>query len=415
MPDPGEADDVLRALRLGWAVAEVRGRNQPFPIVIPAVGNVDNPSSPAMDLLLSPRPTWDEREDQARVILGKMAHDLEVDDSKMSPEDAETYVETIQRLAQQLDGKRLKPYDSACLSTWEDLAKTLRAFDVSTQSRLAPAPPEVSEAYQLGRGLAELRWSLCSDMDKSNDGSWETVFSSERCDHVADMLGRLSNNLKYPLTAPVVAGSITAWRLAATTRLVCPPISSGPAARGDVHASERVVHAVHAIEEQGRRWYDLVIAGRDPTTLVSPHALLKDWRLSFRAAGQFVWQLVGIAAGVVVLAAAGVLLSLGKSSPTVRTLLAIIGVFGVTASGLAATIKNRTQALVTRFRSDISTDLAVVEITILPAFPDRVDKNASVTLNGNVIKIRTRRQFVRDAAKFRPVNRSLLNTQTARS
>jgi hypothetical protein len=415
MPDSVDADDVLRALRLGWAVAEVRGRNQPFPIVIQAVGDIDNASSSAKDLLLSPRPTWDERANQARVILGKMAHDLGVDDSKMSSDDTETYVETIQRLAQQLDGKRLKPYDKAGLDIWEDLAKYLRGFDISTQSSLAPAPPEVSEAYQLGRGLAELRWSLCSDMGKSNDGSWETVFSSERCDHVADMLGRLSSNLKYPLTAPVVAGSITAWRLAATTPLVCPPISTGPASSDDVHISRRAENAVHAIDEQARRWYDLVIAGRDPTTLVSPHALLKDWRLSFRAAGQFVWQLVGVAVGVIVLATAGVLLSLGKTSPAVRSLLAIIGVFGVTASGLAATIKNRTQLLITRFRSDISTDLAVVEITILPAFPDHVDKKASVALNGNVIKIRTTHQFVRDAAKFRPVNRSLLNTQTARS
>ena len=123
-----------------------------------------------------------------------------------------------------------------------------------------------------------------------------------------------------------------------------------------------------ALYEQVRRWYQLVILGQDPTTLIRPYAKLTGLRGIGRAARLFWPQLtLFVIAGSLVV---GFFTVSGGSGPTwVSSLLATSG-FGIfVAAGLLARGQSAAQKLVTRLRQDAYTDLVAVSLTVVPERP----------------------------------------------
>ena len=83
-------------------------------------------------------------------------------------------------------------------------------------------------------------------------------------------------------TAPAIAGSLEVWKAVVST-----PAWLGHADRADV-----------ALYSQIRRWYELIILGQDPTTLIGPAAVMRNYRTRARAFRLFWPELVATVFGL---------------------------------------------------------------------------------------------------------------------
>lgn len=148
---------------------------------------------------------------------------------------------------------------------WESLANLLWKFDAHIQDELTAQSVTEAGAYQLGRGLAEVYWALDP---RKVDGStgWECLLGNDRCNELSRLVGRLETYLPE-YTASAVAGSIEVWR----------KVAPNPAWRGTIGQASKELYL------QIRRWYELVIVGQDPTTLVKPGQVMRNFRTIGRA------------------------------------------------------------------------------------------------------------------------------------
>ncbi len=117
-----------------------------------------------------------------------------------------------------------------------------------------------------------------------------------------------------------------------------------------------------------RRWYQLVILGQDPTTLIRPYAKLTGLRGIGRAARLF-WPQLVLFVTAFGLATAYFIVVGGSAPDWVSSLLATSG-FGVfVAAGVLARGQSAAQRLLTRLRQDAYTDLVAVSLTAVPERP----------------------------------------------
>ena len=114
-------------------------------------------------------------------------------------------------------------------------------------------------------------------------------------------------------------------------------------------------------------------------------------------------QLLTALVSIGLLVGAGVVLSMGKGNAAVTSLVTFIGIFGLSTAALQTLIKNRTQALITRFHNNAYTDLVAVELTFIPPLPN------NKTVDG--APQRTAEQFVRDTARQRQLSAAVSPTR----
>jgi hypothetical protein len=220
---------------------------------------------------------------------------------------------------------------------WEDLVELVWRFDAHIQDRLTAASETQANGYQLGRGLAETYWALDPGQVGGSAG-WGFLLGDERCAELSRLAGRLAAYMgEY--TAPAIAGSVEVWKDVAAT----------PAWRGDGQEADQ------ALYRQIRRWYELIILGQDPTTLIKPYALMKNYRTACRALRLFWPQLVATIFGLGFLVTLLVLLSHGSAVAWEKTLSGILAAAGLSLAGITGTLKNSAQALLKRLRQDAYT------------------------------------------------------------
>ena len=131
--------------------------------------------------------------------------------------------------------------------------------------------------------------------------------------------------------------------------------------------------AEQALYSQVRRWYELIILGQDPTTLIRPAAGLKNFKTLQRALRLFGPELAATAVGLGFLVALLFLINVGGAADWVKTLSGILAAVGLSLAGLAATIKNSAQALLKRLRQDTYTDLVAIAVQTAPPPPGKSD------------------------------------------
>jgi hypothetical protein len=440
---PKDAGEVLSALRLGWAVAEMRGRNRPggpTGDIAPMPDRVDHP----LPLRIERGPTELRLETQA--VVAALALELHVDASDDRPSIGKTLDEfaklldhtraptattalgralalleandvvqalsvlrvgqTEQRAvvkgrmealeAARLAGQAELRIDKGCLAgearglaaldevivtlkergstvgieaiqqrqhaiatdaakLWTNLAELIWEFDAHVQDALTAASETEAIAYQLGRGLAETYWALDPE---AADGtrSWSFLLGHERCSELGRLIGRLSAYLDE-YTGPAIVGSVEVWKDVVRT----------PAWLGN--RSDTAT----ALYKQIRRWFELLVLRQDPTTLVPPAAVTKDYRALRRALRPFLPQFIGVAIGVGFLIALLILVSLGTGTAWLKTVSGIIGVGGISLAGLTAAFKNSAQAMLKRWRQDSYTDLVATAVLTAPPAPKKSD------------------------------------------
>ena len=370
--------DAVRALRLGWMVAEVRGRLRPD---APTVGS-KAPEQAGSSLLLAAADerTPAERQIEAAKILAAMAHDIHVDlpikrltnQSAEFPGEIQGASDALKYLVCGLITARNPRFkisetlqvplpvqdDSTAQDWWDRFATFIWAWDQVIQDELAAGEFGTASAYQLGRGLAETYWALDPGRipPAADPDSWGFLLGENRVHAYALLLQRLRPVIGT-LTAVGIAASVTAWG----------KVALNPHGYKDPEI---------ALSEQTLVWRDLLLTGRDPTTLVDSQVLAKAARRIRPLLKAFSWEL---ALGVIAAVVLG--LSAFHHSQLTGTVGAVLGVFGLTTSALAARTKAMLQTVGTRVREEIYEDVVVVAIQNLPKPLDGSGVNIKVLLN----------------------------------
>lgn len=245
---------------------------------------------------------------------------------------------------------------AAANEPWEDLAELLWKFDAHTQDRLSATSETQACGYQLGRGLAETYWALDPDHAVADSQGWDFLLGQERCAELSRLAGRLgAYTTEY--TAPAITGSIEIWRY----------LVGQLAWRGDGQVAN------DALYQQIRRWYELLVLGQDPTTLIKPNGLISSYRTFGRAIRLFWPQLVATFIGLGFLVTLLVLLGVGGGSAWEKTLSGILAATGLSLAGLTGTLKNSAQAMLKRLRQDSYTDLVAIAVQTAPPPPRKSD------------------------------------------
>lgn len=251
--------------------------------------------------------------------------------------------------------QRQQELAAAAQGPWSELAELIWQFDAHVQDRLAAVSESQAIGYQLGRGLADTYWAL-DPGQPSGSTSWGFLLGERRCDELSRLTGRLASYMgEY--TAPAIAGSLEIWKDVART----------PSWLGDPQRAEQALYS------QIRRWFELVILGQDPTTLIRPAAGLKNFKTLQRALRLFGPELAATVVGLGFLIALLFLVNVEGAAAWVKTLSGILAVVGLSLAGLAATIKNSAQALLRRLRQDTYTDLVAVAVQTAPPPPGKSD------------------------------------------
>ena len=242
---------------------------------------------------------------------------------------------------------------------WLPVAELIHDWDGAIQDQLTARADILACGYLLGRGLAEIYWALgpadeqlCADGKSPSAGSWAFLLHEGRRHELSRMVGRIAPYLD-PLTPVAVSGSLEAWGYVAAEPKWC--------GRKD---------APTELYEQLRRWYQLLILGQDPTTLVKPAMILRGKRTTLRIFRAFWPQLIVGALSLGVVTAFVLLLSTDNGSPLVKSLLALGGAIGLSASTLTAKAKSASQSLITRLRQNAYSDLVAIAVTNVPRYPD---------------------------------------------
>jgi hypothetical protein len=128
-----------------------------------------------------------------------------------------------------------------------------------------------------------------------------------------------------------------------------------------------------ALYHQIRRWYELIVLGQDPTTLIEPGGLMSGFKTVTRAAKLFWPELVATIVGLAFLVTLLLLVSAGTGTAWEKTVSGILAAAGLSLAGLTGTLKNSAQAMLKRLRQDSYTDLVAIAVQTAPPPPRQSD------------------------------------------
>jgi hypothetical protein len=337
---PTDADRVLAALRLGWAVSELRGRLRPGEklIEIKSLEGVRTHTLP-----LGGERTPVEQLVEAEAVVCSLAGRLEVDRNVNEFRDADGSIsqaasERLVELSKGLSSGRVD---------WDEMGAFLYQWDAKIQDELAGDAFNVAGAYQLGRGLGEIAWLDPTQALADESTSWAFVLSERR----ASTLQRLSKRLAeyfQPLTAAGVARGLGLW---------AETVKPGEL-RDDAACRKRLI-------DQTKRWRDLLLTGLDPATLLPPSKFLARARQIRHVLRSFWLELTIAAVGALLTALAAALLA-STSNHSLGAFLGVLGLSGITTSGIVAKARTQALALLGKLREALDADLIVDAAVVHP-------------------------------------------------
>lgn len=407
---PPDAADVHAALRLGWLMAEVRGRARPGG---PGTEFTTDMARGHWALPLGSERSAAEREVESQHALAAVAMRLKLDwpapsQAESGTTDAENIPgapanspdaeEAAQSTAQDEPGRReprrasalLRPQpvspppptfsselgrlgkliaeqrksgDPAAEETWRQLAHLLYRWDARVQDELLSSSGKAN-AYELGRAVAEMYWALdlgATDRIQHGQGtqlnpvSWAFLFGDGRRGDISRLLGRLAPYFA-PLTPAAVAGSVEVWGQVADTK--------------EWRSADNVRKI---LLEQTSNWYSLLVADLDPETMLKPYAGLRSWRIFKKAFRTFGLEMVTGTLGIVLIVTLVLLIAYAPHQPVLKAVVAVLSVLGVTGAGLQTRLKATTQSMIARLSVDLSTELVAEQITVTPPAPRSVN------------------------------------------
>lgn len=384
-------DDAAQALRMGWTLAEVRGRLNPGCTYAPVAG-VEAAPALALETAQERNPVEGQVEatkilsalgglDLLKIDIATLSRDGDWDAQMPSgrptlktPDMLRFLVyriictrahekdppdHTFDDLNATMRTKRIEPTDddTTSMELWDRLQWFLWAWDEALQDQLAAGNFGTASSYELGRGLSECYWgAMSATSSRALKEHWRFVLGENRVSALNDLCSRLAPVFNS-YSAPAVRKSLGSWKDIAA-------LSTWGIVQADVAKSEDECRTYRgAMQQQARIWRDLLVTGRDPLTLVAPsrmEAVARDPRPIFKA---FRWEL-GAAATLVV----GLILTLIFASNWARTALAVLAAAGITASAVLSWIKSQAQSVATRVGTAVNQSVV----------NDAVDKGAKL-------------------------------------
>jgi hypothetical protein len=358
-PAPGSVTESTAniALRLGWMVAEFAGRLRPD---APPYG-ADKSRNGGWTLPLG---AADERSatelqiESAKVlaaVAGKAGVDITIDDltdqrsvdypNTSPPAVSRAICYLVMRLLYARDQKDdlhatlgLPEFTTDELNqppnpdvVWKKIQDLLWVWDEAIQDKLGAEDFGTSSAYQLGRGLAETYWALDPDAQDGDPRSWGYLLGENRVTALTILCRRLSSSIGK-ITAPAVEASLAVWQEVA-------------AAPGDY------IEPRAKLGDQLLVWRDLLLAQRDPISIVPKDQLEKDARSVLPLLNAFKGELaVGAGAAAALGVSTYYLPHIGGS------IGAVLSAFGITAAAIGSRAKATMQSVGDRVRDTLSQD-----------------------------------------------------------
>jgi hypothetical protein len=377
--EPDRAKDLMR---LGWAIAELRGRlgfgsRDPGRLIQAEPVRTDHA------LPLGEERTPDELLTEVKGVVAALATRTALTFKGDDMKDAEGNLPTkgsctgAQRVIELADAVPEDLGAATRTATWDAFTEALYQWDASIQNQLASATFGESSAYQLGRGLAESSWMLDPATDPNSISGWEHLFSAERCVALTRLLERLDPALPN-LSVQATKGSLAAWR----------NLARDPAWRS-------LPLSPAYLRQQILIWRDLLVVGTDPQSLDKPSMLQRISTIV--PVLKALWlQLVLIVCFTVALAlGAWLLTKYGHSGPS-GEIVSGIGILGITTTSLSAKAKATGNSLVARLNTAVDADLVVAAATVVPPKPKdaKVSGPGMLSMPGSVAEPVTMLQVV---------------------
>jgi hypothetical protein len=343
-PHPQDYEVVRASFRLGWALAELRGRYRP-------------------DLR-----SGESSVEQAPIA--RTGHALPLGNERTANEQRIELIRALEGLSEQLDvefktaaGKtkmdlldetlRLLDHKQSDEGAWNTLSNKLYRWDAAIQDRLALLPAQ-SAAYQLGRGLAETFWALDTRITEATDPrSWELLLGGTRRVTLKRLAARLVDYID-PLTLPAVTSSLDAW--------------GDVAADGTWRSQD---DARSSLEEQTLLWRDLIRGERSPRDLIAGTNALRQATLIPRLWPVLWQQLLTGAVALVLLVGGAIALASGAKNGGLATAVTILGGLGLTSAGLYARAKSSATSLLSSIRDATERTRIGTAATTTPPRPRR--------------------------------------------
>ncbi|HLM85225.1 MAG TPA: hypothetical protein VK272_03450 [Solirubrobacteraceae bacterium] len=332
---PADLEQMRAAFRLGWAVAELRGRYRPDLFLHP---EPDAPKAFKRNAQERPLPLAGERKSrEIRIEIYEAAVGLSgALDLNLQTRRAGGSVSTLELVKDATLHIENAKNAAERRSVWPSVAQRFYDWDAQLQDTLVVDATRAA-AYQLGRALGETHWALEPARGEREMGSWVFLFGAEREAVVKRLLERLSPYLG-PLVVAGVKHSHKAW---------C-KLALAPQRRNADGVRLRLY-------EQGVLWRDLIRGERQPLELPRP-VVTDPWRevAGYRKA---VKALKGplIVGGffAALLIVGGALLASGAKDPWLTTAVSILGGLGVTSAGLYARAKAQLTSLLSTLRLEL--------------------------------------------------------------
>lgn len=243
------------------------------------------------------------------------------------------------------------PVDQVAL--WDDFARFIFAWDARIQDALAAASFNQSSAYQLGRGLAEISWELDPAVADADDPhGWLFLLGGSRRKQLSRLMEGLSSYFG-PITVAAVKDSLQAWGT----------VAQEPGITGRTDAEGKLI-------EQSHVWRNLLIGGMSAQTLIPAHPRgeqIRGLELVLRA----FWPQVLIGTiGIVVLAVGAYFLATADfTTKEIGAALGVLGSFGITSAAVIAKSKESVSQVFSRMRTVYYTDLVSAGASRVPIAP----------------------------------------------
>jgi hypothetical protein len=343
---PSDLANVRYAFRLGWAIAELRGRYQTdrYDKRDPGTGKAFKRGG--FQLPLSSERSPAEIRKELLETVDELSKELALD---KSAEVAKAWT-TLKAMLEHMED----PNEDR-LALWPTATKCFFLWDAHIQDALVLEATHAA-GYQLGRGLAETYWALEPDRADDEMGSWTFVLGERR----RQILQRLAARLSAYLSPPVVAAiekPLTDWSMLAAD----PNRRSQEGVDVDLY-------------RQGLMWRDLVRGERRPQDLalnedVEAPTTADVWKVLhlYRYAVKSLW--IPLTAGLVSIAAltaGAAVLASGSGSSTWSTAISVLGALGVTSAALYAHAKTDVTSLLGNLKKRIEIERVRLAADLCP-------------------------------------------------
>lgn len=357
MTETSTSQRLSTLIQFGWAVAELRGRYRQQLIALPCP-SVPRPTRTEHTLPLNMERSSGELIHQVEYEVSQLADTLSVNINRMelpyqsqaTPQPDKT-PDTVMDAITQLYAEGNTAEADKKSAIWNHLANVFYGWDTKIQDTLAGTSSQEVASYQLGRGLAELYWSLHPDAPNDDVRSWSQLFAVERRHTIVRFLVRLTP-LFDVLTTSSIAASLNAWGAVAED-------STMRAQSG----------TLQKLGEQVSIWRALLVDRVEPRTFVSFHPNV---RLSHTGTTREIlrtfWPELAIAGSAIVVTLCIVLLLTAfKTSSIAPAMVAVFGFFGITGAGFLARAKDAATSTIANIRLTVDATMVAAAVTVPPA------------------------------------------------